>query len=82
LCDVLLRDSAHLQEEDARRANREQSSRHDKALPLYGVREAEATMKAFQPLPRDGKLQLGDTEVRFTPAGHLLGASSIHLRHG
>ncbi|TNY08245.1 MBL fold metallo-hydrolase, partial [Escherichia coli] len=35
LCDVLLRDSAHLQEEDARRANREQSSRHDKALPLY-----------------------------------------------
>jgi metallo-beta-lactamase family protein len=82
LCDVLLRDSAHLQEEDARRANRDGSSRHDKALPLYSVREAEATLKAFAPLPRDGRLKLGATEVRFTPAGHLLGASSIHVSHG
>jgi len=82
LCDVLLRDSAHLQEEDARRANKDGSSRHDKALPLYSVREAEATLKAFAPLPRDGKLKLGATEVRFTPAGHLLGASSIHVSQG
>ena len=81
LCDVLLRDSAHLQEEDARRANRDASSRHDKALPLYSVREAEATLQQFVPLPRDGRLQLGSTEVRFTPAGHLLGASAIHVRH-
>ncbi|MFG6431053.1 MBL fold metallo-hydrolase RNA specificity domain-containing protein [Pelomonas parva] len=82
LCDVLLRDSAHLQEEDARRANREHTSHHEKALPLYSVREAEATLKAFAPLPRDGKLRLGATEVRFTPAGHLLGASSIHVSQG
>jgi metallo-beta-lactamase family protein len=82
LCDVLLRDSAHLQEEDARRANKEGSSRHDKALPLYSVREAEATLKQFAALPRDGKLRLGATDVRFTPAGHLLGASSIHVSHG
>lgn len=79
LCDVLLRDSAHLQEEDARRANRDGSSRHDKALPLYGVREAEATLEQFAALPRDGRLKLGATEVRFTPAGHLLGASSVHV---
>ncbi|MCE4536607.1 MBL fold metallo-hydrolase [Pelomonas sp. P7] len=82
LCDVLLRDSAHLQEEDAKRANREGSSRHEKALPLYGVREAEATMAQFAPLPREGRLTLGDTQVRFTPAGHLLGATSIHVSHG
>ena len=82
LCDVLLRDSAHLQEEDAKRANRDRSSRHDKALPLYGVREAEATMKQFVPLPRDGRLTLGGSEIRFTPAGHLLGATSIHVRRG
>lgn len=81
LCDVLLKDSAHLQEEDARRANKEGSSRHEKALPLYSVREAEATLRAFVALPRDGKLRLGATEVRFTPAGHLLGACSIHVSH-
>jgi metallo-beta-lactamase family protein len=80
LCDVLLRDSARLQEEDARRANREGSSRHDKALPLYGVREAEATLQQFAAVPHDGRLVLGGTEVRFTPGGHLLGASSIHVR--
>jgi metallo-beta-lactamase family protein len=82
LCDVLLRDSAHLQEEDARRANRDGSSRHDKALPLYSVREAEATLEQFAPVPRDGRLKLGATDVRFTPAGHLLGASSIHVSNG
>lgn len=79
LCEVLLKDSAHLQEEDARRANREHSTRHEKALPLYSVREAEATIKQFAALPRDGKLKLGAAEVRFTPAGHLLGASSVHV---
>lgn len=81
LCDVMLRDSAHLQEEDARRANREHTSRHETALPLYGVREAEATLKQFAAVPRDGRLRLGATDVRFTPAGHLLGASSIHVTH-
>jgi metallo-beta-lactamase family protein len=35
LAEVLLLDSAHLQEEDARRANRYGYSRHAKALPLY-----------------------------------------------
>ncbi len=82
LCNVLLRDSAHLQEEDARRANRDGSSRHDKAQPLYSVREAEATMKQFVAVPRDGRVMLGGTEVRFTPGGHLLGATSIHVRQG
>ena len=82
LCEVLLTDGAHLQEEDARRANRDKTSRHAKALPLYTVREVEATMKAFRAVPRDGKLQLGSTAVRFTPGGHLLGASSIHVSNG
>lgn len=80
LCEVLLADSAHLQEEDARRANREGSSRHDKALPLYSVREAQATMKEFKAPGRDGRLKLGSTEVRFTPGGHLLGACAIHVQ--
>ena len=35
LAEVLLRDSAHRQEEDARRINRYGLSKHGKALPLY-----------------------------------------------
>ena len=41
LAEVLLLDSAHLQEEDARRANRGGWSRHAPALPLYGVADAK-----------------------------------------
>ncbi len=81
LCEVLLTDSAHLQEEDARRANRIGSSRHEKALPLYSVKDTQRALAHFVGLPRDGRLKLGGSEIRFTPAGHLLGASSISVSH-
>jgi metallo-beta-lactamase family protein len=79
LCEVLLLDSAKLQEEDARRANRDHSSRHEKALPLYTAKDAKKALQHFVGLPRDGRLKLGKSEIRFTPAGHLLGASSISV---
>ncbi|MDM4765482.1 MBL fold metallo-hydrolase [Pelomonas sp. SE-A7] len=82
LCEVLLTDSAHLQEEDARRANRIGSSRHEKALPLYTVKDAQRALAHFVGLPRDGRLRLGRSEIRFTPVGHLLGASAISVKHG
>jgi metallo-beta-lactamase family protein len=41
---VLLLDSAHLQEEDARRANRYGYSRHEKALPLYTRADAKRAL--------------------------------------
>ncbi len=80
LCEVLLADSAHLMEEDARRANRTGSSRHEKALPLYTLKDAQRALTHFVGLPRDGRVQLGSNEIRFTPAGHLLGASCITVQ--
>src|SRR5262245_49470883 len=44
LCNVLLLDAAHLQEEDARRANRHRTSRHVPALPLYTRADVQRTM--------------------------------------
>jgi len=81
LCEVLLLDSAHLQEEDARRANRTGTSRHAKALPLYTVADVKRLMSHFVGLPRNGRLRLGRCEIRFTPVGHLLGASAISVSH-
>ncbi|MDC8773684.1 MBL fold metallo-hydrolase RNA specificity domain-containing protein [Roseateles albus] len=84
LCEVLLLDSAHLQEEDARRANRQGSSKHAKALPLYTVNDTKKALTHFVGLPRDGRIKLGhgqsQAEVRFTPVGHLLGACAISVR--
>lgn len=50
LAEVLLLDSAHLQEEDARRANRYGYSRHAKALPLYTRADAKRAIALFKPL--------------------------------
>src|SRR5688572_5947333 len=48
LSALLLPDSAHLQEEEARYANKEHFSKHAPALPLYGVRDAERTVKLME----------------------------------
>lgn len=80
LAEVLLLDSAHLQEEDAKRANRQGFSRHAPALPLYTVADAKRAIAKLQPLPPGRKLRLGSVNVELTPAGHLLGASVVTLR--
>jgi metallo-beta-lactamase family protein len=82
LCEVLLLDSAKLQEEDARRANRFHTSRHETALPLYTTANTKKALAHFVGLPRDGRLRLGAAEIRFTPVGHLLGASAISVTAG
>jgi len=82
LAGVLLLDSAHLQEEDARRANRYGYARHAKALPLYTQAEARRAMALATPLPPGRELRIGASRITLAPAGHLLGACSVHLRHG
>jgi metallo-beta-lactamase family protein len=82
LAAVLLMDSAHLQEEDARRANRYGYSRHDKALPLYTRADAQKAIARLRPLPTGKPQRIGPLLVTLTPAGHLLGACSVTLAHG
>ena len=81
LARVLLLDSAHLQEEDARRANRYGYSRHQKALPLYTRADANKALAMMVPLLPGRWRQLGDVEAQLTPVGHLLGACAVSLRH-
>ena len=80
LTEVLLLDSAHLQEEDARRANRQGFSRHAPALPLYTTADAKRAIARLEPLPHGRTLRLGHVDVALTPVGHLLGASAVTLR--
>jgi metallo-beta-lactamase family protein len=81
LAAVLLLDSAHLQEEDARRANRLGYSRHAKALPLYTKADARRAIAQFVPLPPGRELKIGASRVHLTPVGHLLGACAVRLEH-
>ncbi len=80
LLKVLLLDSAHLQEEDARRANRYGYSRHDKALPLYTRADAQRALSLLVPLPPGRTVPIARHPVTLTPAGHLLGACSVTVQ--
>ena len=82
LCAILLPDSGHLQEEEAKYANRRGYSKHSPALPLYTVADAEQALTHFAPISfaRDTDLGGGLT-LHLLPAGHMLGASFVWLQH-
>jgi len=83
LCEILLRDSARLQEEEAEFANRHGYSKHSPARPLYTTEDAERALGRFVTSDFDRDFDLGDGIVgRFLPAGHLLGASIVRLQRG
>ncbi len=83
LCAILLPDSGHLQEEEARYANKRGFSKHKPALPLYTKDDARASLKRFSPLPfQKESLVAGEMRFLLQPAGHILGASSVALRAG
>jgi metallo-beta-lactamase family protein len=82
LAQVLLLDSAHLQEEDARRANRYGYSRHEKALPLYTRADAKKAIAKLVPLAPGRARAVGKVQLQLTPVGHLLGACAVTLAQG
>lgn len=83
LAGILLKDTAHLQEDDARFANKRRSTRHQPALPLYTEADAEAALERFHTngYSTDVEVAAG-VLARFSPAGHILGASSVRLSDG
>jgi metallo-beta-lactamase family protein len=80
LCGLLLPDSAHLQEEDARFAAKKGYARHKPPLPLYTVDQAQQALKQFQDIPRADSFTISPQfTVRGHDAGHILGSSWIEL---
>jgi len=75
LCSVVLPDSGHLQEEDAAFYNKRKMSKHDPALPLYTLEEAQACMQYFRPVAVEQTVQLHpQLSFRFVHAAHILGS--------
>jgi metallo-beta-lactamase family protein len=80
LCGIILPDSGHLQEEDARFYNRHKKSKHDPALPLYTLAEAEDSLQHFRPVEFEEGRQLSpEVSFRFVPAAHILGSAMVEL---
>lgn len=83
LTQIVLRDSAHLQEEDARYANGSGWSKHQPALPLYTAADVERTLGHLRPLRFYDQLPLhASAELVLRPAGHILGSAVAVLTLG
>ena len=76
LARVVLMDAAHLQEEDAERANRKGYTRHQPALPLFTERDAVRALELLQPVGYQRPMPVAPgVTAEFLDAGHLLGSS-------
>ncbi len=81
LLGVLLPDAAHLQEEEARYANKVGSSKHDPALPLFTVADADQAMETLRAVPFGQRFTIRPgIEFRFHRQGHILGAAAVELK--
>lgn len=81
LCDIMLRDSAHIQEMEAEWKNRK-AMRAGEAeyLPLYTQQDAEKALEQFEGLPVETPREIfPGLRLTFTDAGHLLGSASVTL---
>mgnify|MGYP001469379691 FL=1 len=80
LCSLLLPDSGHLQEEEARYAKRKGFSKHLDPEPLYTLEDAEASLRHIATKDFDKEFEIGrGIRARFLHAGHLLGAAQISV---
>jgi len=80
LAEVILRDSARIQTEDAKWAAKKGFSKHNPPLALYGEPDVDQTLKLFVPSPFAVRTEVArETFVTFHPAGHILGASFVEV---
>ena len=81
LCEIMLRDSAHIQEFEADWRNRKaKRTGAESYTPLYTTEDADSLISRLRAHPYNQRFQLfPGIDVRFVDAGHLLGSSSIEL---
>ena len=82
LCEILLLDSAKLQEEEAEYANRHTFSKHKPALPLYTRDDAAYSLQLLKPTEYGQEIRLDDDlSFHLLPSGHILGSAFICMNN-
>ncbi|MBQ2943392.1 MAG: MBL fold metallo-hydrolase [Ruminococcus sp.] len=81
LCEIMLRDCAHIQESEANYKSRKSRRAGKGAVePLYSVEDAEAVLKQFRRCRYADRFQINENiSLRFTDIGHLLGSACVEL---
>jgi len=81
LCNIMLRDSAHIQESEAEWKNRKAARSGDEPTPpMYTMADAEGAISLLRPCVYGRMLSVSEgVDISFTDAGHLMGSSSIEV---
>ena len=81
LCDIMLRDSAHIQEAEVEWRNRKgKRAGNAPVVPLYTTNDAIGALEHFVPCAYDTIIEVCEgIRIRFIDAGHLLGSASIEV---
>ncbi|AUP81338.1 MBL fold metallo-hydrolase RNA specificity domain-containing protein [Flavivirga eckloniae] len=80
IAEIILKDSAKIHEEEAKKANEEQYTKHDPALPFYTIKDVEKTITRFRVEILDRwRTFSGQISYRFQYNGHIIGATFIEL---
>lgn len=81
LCDIMLRDSGHIQESDAQYVNKKKARRGEPPVePLYTQEDAAQAIEFFHPVKYDTPFEPAPgVTARFVDAGHILGSASVIL---
>lgn len=83
LAEIVLRDSAKLQMEDAKYASSRGYSKHHSPKPLYDADDVERTLPLIRTVEFNTSVPVAaGVEVRLPPAGHILGSASPVLTAG
>ena len=81
LCDIMLRDSAHIQEAECEWKNRKaRRAGGEEVEPMYSMKDAYSVMTCFEGVDYHEIVTVCDgIKARFVDAGHLLGSASIEV---
>lgn len=81
LCEVMLTDSAFIQESDTKYLNKRRKQKGRELLePIYDTKDVAETMKHFKRVAVNKMFTIDDeVSFLFTDAGHILGSVSVHL---
>ena len=81
LCDIMLRDSAHIQESEAQwRSRKAERAGEPLVEPTYNMNDALAAIKRLRPVKYQELLRVAEgIDLRMTDIGHLLGSAAIEL---
>lgn len=81
LCDIMLRDSGYIHEQEAGRRNRRRKEQGKELVePLYTTADSDAAMQLFRSVRYHRKFDITPgIRARFRDAGHILGSSIVEL---